>query len=87
MANEPKKRLHKASYARDKKAGGYLIRVEGPNANAFVDREVPVLRMDGSENLEKLVAIVWTGKDSQSGANVALYKFEQKAREIENIEF
>lgn len=82
-----KKRLHKATYARDKRAGGYLVRVEGPQANMFADREVPVLRMDGSENLEKLITVVWSGKDKESGANVALYKFEQQPRELASVEF
>ena len=47
MAEAPK-RSHKATYARDKRKGGYLIRVIGPNAAAFAGREVPVIRKDDS---------------------------------------
>lgn len=81
------KRAHRATYARDKKKGGYLIRVEGPQAAAFVDREVPVTMKDGSEHTEKLVALIWSGVDQESGKPCALYSFEAKPREEEEIPF
>lgn len=78
-------RLHKATYATDKRAGGYLIRVAGPNAERFVGREVPVTMKSGDEHTEKLVRLIWTGIDTESGERVALYKFEAKPR-VEDTE-
>lgn len=87
-------RLHKATFARDKKnPGQYLIRVEGPNAAAFAGRYVPVTRQDGSESMEKLTVAVWAGIDEgqpasngrparpATGKPVALYHFEARERE------
>jgi len=68
-------RQHKATYARDKKKGGYLVRVEGPNANRFAARTVPVTRKDNSEHEEELDQLIWSGKDKESGKLVALYTF------------
>ncbi|MHB8674573.1 MAG: hypothetical protein ACYDAK_12975 [Candidatus Limnocylindrales bacterium] len=78
-------RLHKATYARDKKKGGYLVRVSGPTANAFAGRDVPVTMLDGSEHTEKLVRLIWTGVDTgeyggKAGEPVALYTFESHPR-------
>jgi len=74
-------RQHKATYSRDKRNGGYIIRVEGPNAGRFAGREVPVVRKDDSESLEKLTELVWTGNDKESGKPVALYHFEPRPRD------
>lgn len=81
------KRKHKATYATDKRNGGYLIRVAGPNANKFAGREVPVTTRDGAEHLEELEKMVWSGKDQESGDNVALYKFKAKPQEKLEVEF
>lgn len=81
------KRAHKATYAKDKRKGGYMVRVEGPMSNAFVGREVPVTMKDGSEHKEKLVTLVWAGKDNESGKPVALYSFEAKPKEKVDAEF
>lgn len=75
------KRLHKATYAADKRKGGYLIRVSGPNAERFVGRDVPVTRRDGTEDMEKLTRLVWVGTDRETGEKVALYGFEPRPRE------
>lgn len=80
-------RNHKATYASDKRNGGYLIRVEGPNANMFTDREVPVTRRDGTENMETLGGVIWTGKDDDSGLPVALYKFEGRSKAKDEVTF
>ena len=72
------KRAHKATYARDKRKGGYIIRVQGPTAAAFAGRTVPVVRKDDSESDEKLVALIWSGIDDETGAPVALYSFEAR---------
>lgn len=81
-----KKRVHKATYATDNRNGGYMIRVAGPNANRFAGREVPVTTKAGDEHMEKLERLVWTGKDKESGENVALYKFASKPKdEKENL--
>lgn len=86
MAEAPK-RAHRATYATDKKTGGYLIRVAGPHANAFAGRTVPVNLKDGSEQSEKLERLIWSGKDKETGENVSLYKFEAKPREQTEIQF
>lgn len=80
-------RAHKATYATDKRNGGYLIRVEGPHAAAFVGRDVPVSTKAGAEHTEKLTRLIWSGTDTQSGKPVALYKFEAKPRETETVTF
>lgn len=74
-------RQHRATYATDKRAGGYLIRVVGPRCEAFAGREVPVTTKANTEHMEKLTRIVWTGNDKETGERVALYKFEAKPRE------
>ena len=85
---EATKRQHKATYARDKRKGGYLIRVAGPHAEVFAGKEVPVTTMGGEEHKERLVGLIWTGIDKESGDRVALYMFESKPREtVEEFEF
>jgi len=86
-SKEEKKRLHRATYTKDKKKGGYLVRVEGPNSNMFAGREVPVILRDGSENIEKLTNLIWTGKDQESGNPVSLYVFAPKPKEKIEVEF
>lgn len=88
MADKPApERKHKASYSRDRKKGGYLIRVVGPTPDRFAGREVPVTLKDGSEHPETLNALVWSGpeKDAETGEEtgrkVALYTFTPKPRE------
>ena len=76
---------HKATYAKDKHRGGYIIRVQGPNANRFAGRVVPVEQKNGDVNNEKLVDLIWTGKDDDSGQPVSLYNFEAKPKN-ENLE-
>jgi hypothetical protein len=87
MANEKPTRLHRATYSRDKKTGGYLVRVAGPNANQFAGEEVPVETLDKQEHMEKLGKLVWAGVDTGEyggvkGQPVALYSFEGRPREI-----
>lgn len=92
MAKEPKVksggRLHKATFATDKKnPGKYLIRVIGPNAGAFAGRAVPVIKKDDTETVETLTKCIWLGVDDGtaerpgSGEPAALYKFEEKPKE------
>jgi hypothetical protein len=83
----PAKRQHKATYATDKRNGGYLIRVAGPNAAKFAGKTVPVTLKNDSEQNEMLERLIWAGKDKESGENVALYKFAPKPREMEDIPF
>lgn len=79
---------HKASYASDKKKGGYLVRVAGPQAGAFVGREVPMTLKNSNEtHTEKLTKLIWSGKDQETGEPVALYAFEPKPREIKEVAF
>ena len=75
------KRLHKATYATDKRNGGYIIRIQGPTPEAFAGRTVPVTMKSGDEHDEKLTRLIWTGIDTESGDRVSLYKFESKPRE------
>lgn len=86
MTQENTQRRHKATYARDKKKGGYLIRVSGPHAGAFAGREVPVTTLNGEEHPEKLLALLWTGLDDGqyggiAGTPIALYSFEARPRD------
>jgi hypothetical protein len=76
-------RKHRATYATDKKKGGYLIRVTGPWAEQFAGRTVPVTTKAGTEHEETLSRLLWTGKDTETGDNVALYTFVAKPREAE----
>lgn len=81
-------RKHRATYSRDKRQGGYLIRVEGPQSNMFAGREVPVTMRDGKEHTEKLEKLIWNGKDKETGIPCTLYSFEAKPREdAEQVEF
>lgn len=78
----PGKRLHKATFATDKRnPGGYLVRVQGPTAQAFAGRQVPVTRKDNSESIETLEACIWAGRDDESGDPVALYRFVSRPRD------
>lgn len=85
MAKE--KRRHKATYARDKRKGGYLVRVAGPFSDRFAGKEVPVTMKDNSEHFETLDRLVWSGKDKETGENVTLYTFIPKPKAEEQIEF
>lgn len=80
-----KKREHRATYARDKRNGGYIIRIEGPNAAKFAGRTVPVTKKDGDESDEIITALIWTGVDTETSKPVALYHFAPKPKdEIED---
>lgn len=86
---EPPKpaRKHSATYSRDKRKGGYLVRVEGPDAAKFSGRKVPVTLRDKSEHVEELDALIWTGLDEESGKPVALYTFKPEERKATETEF
>lgn len=81
MSDNTSGRKHRATYAADKRAGGYLIRISGPTPEAFVGREVPVTLRDGTEHPERLTRLVWTGTDAKTNEKVALYRFESRPRE------
>ena len=82
------KREHKATYARDKKTGGYIIRVQGPKANAFAGRVVPVVTKDGGEHSETLDKLIWTGTDDGAISGYtgpcALYSFKSQPKKVED---
>lgn len=81
------KRSHVATYARDKRKGGWIIRVAGPNAGAFAGRTVPVtLNANKGEHDEELTHLIWQGIDQESGGPVALYGFNPKPRDEEDGE-
>lgn len=85
--NTPK-RKHRATYATDKRKGGYLIRVVGEYPDKFAGREIPVTRKDHTESREKLVRLIWSGPDSETGELVSLYTFAPKPRDdAEQLEF
>lgn len=87
------RREHKATYARDKRNGGYLVRVIGPHANKFGGKIVPVVKRDDTESQEALENVVWTGIDTGTpekpgtGKPVALYTFTQKPKSDDDILF
>lgn len=89
MAKEIKieKRLHRATYAADKRKGGWLIRVTGPSAALFTGRKIPVSLKDGTEHDETLNRIIWTGIDKESGDTVALYTFAALPFEAKPVDF
>ncbi|HTA95537.1 MAG TPA: hypothetical protein VK769_05375 [Verrucomicrobiae bacterium] len=86
MAN--KERSHKATYATDKRKGGYIIRVVGPQASRFAGRTVPVTTKDNSEHDETLDRLIWSGPDKETGEPVALYSFVARPRDtLEELPF
>jgi hypothetical protein len=78
---------HKATYAADKRKGGWLVRVEGPRPDSFVGRIVPVTRRDDTVGDEALERVVWSGKDEDTGKPVCLYKFAPKPQSLDEIPF
>lgn len=78
---------HTATYATDKRKGGYLVRVVGEYPDKFAGREVPVKTKGGQVHNEKLSRLIWTGADKETGEKVALYAFESRPREQEQLEF
>jgi len=78
---------HRATFARDKRNGGYLIRVMGPYANRFAGREVPVTLKSGATRQASLEAVIWTGNDNETGQPVALYTFLPDREEEQSVEF
>lgn|SRR5574337_327521 len=81
------KRAHRATYSRSKQTGKYRIRVEGPNATRFAGRLVPVTLKDGTEHIEELESVVWSGNDEETGKPIALYMFVQKPKDTDDIPF
>lgn len=82
------KRAHKGTYAHDKRKGGYNVRVVGPHAGEFAEREIPVTTRDGQEHMEKLVKLLWLGTDKDTGQPAALYSFEARPKEkLDEIPF
>lgn len=67
-------RSHRASYAKDRVKGGYNVRIVGPSAPKLGNRWVPVTRVDGSENMEYVRDIIWSGTDDDTGQPVALFE-------------
>lgn len=87
---------HRATYARDKRHGGYIIRVTGPTPEKFAGRDVPVERSDHSVGTEKLTTLITSGiQDAKSaqfggvpGEPYALYHFAPRPREeVEEVPF
>lgn len=78
---------HRATFAKDKRKGGYLIRVAGPMSNRFSGRTVPVTMKAGGQQTETLTDVIWTGKDDDTGEPVTLYHFENKPLGDDEIPF
>lgn len=80
----PKPGQHRATFSRDKQRGGYNIRVEGPYANRFAGREVPVTLLSGEVKKETLIGVLWAGmtepQDGTAPQPVALYDFVRAER-------
>lgn len=78
---------HRATYATDKRDGGYLVRITGPRAADFAGMEVPVETKDGQKHTEKLLLRKWFGADKdpvtkkETGQQAALYTFQSRPRE------
>lgn len=78
---------HKATYATDKKKGGYLIRVVGPHAEKFATRIVPVTTKAGAVHDEDLIKLIASGPDQDTGTTWALYTFKAKPRDEPEVVF
>ena len=83
----PPKPLHRATYASDNRVGGYNIRIVGPYPEKFAGKEVPVTTKRGATHRERLTKLIWTGTDNDSGQKAALYKFEPKPKEQDDLPF
>ena len=83
-ATSSEERKHKATYAADKKKGGWLVRVAGPYPEKFAGKDVPVTTRDGAEHMEKLVRLIWTGVDNETAEPVSLYTFLPQPRDETN---
>ncbi len=85
---------HRATFSRDKKnPGKFLVRVVGPYAEKFENREVPVQVNDGTTKMTKLTRAIASGEDdgkiipADKGKKWVLYHFEQAPREQIEAEF
>ena len=58
---QPEDGPHVATYTRNKKTGGYNVRVTGPKASLFTGQEVPVSTKDGKEHIEKSEGLRFCG--------------------------
>lgn len=85
-ASSTKPGQHAAAYSRDKRNGGYIVRIHGPYANRFAGREVPVKTSAGEVTMERLTTLLHTGIDegkynaSLKGVPYALYAFEARPK-------
>lgn len=83
-------RVHRATFATDNIEGGYMVRIEGPNAEKFARRKVPVTRFNGEETEIELKSLTWTGPDKETGKKVALYKIiknKRPAKDTDSVAF
>lgn len=77
---------HIATYSYNRRSMQYMVRVVGPHADKFENREIPVSRQNGQSNVEKLTRLVRSGIDDgkvvpeNKGKPWALYQFVQKPR-------
>ena len=74
-------RKHRATFAKDKVKGGYLIRVIGPHASKMAGRWLPVTKLDNSETMEFAIDLITSGPDEDSGTYYALYSMYRKPKE------
>lgn len=87
QTNADGKPTHKATYASDKRNGGFNVRVVGPHANEFAGEEVPVETKSGEKHMEKLIRVLWTGPDidpeskQPTGRTAALYSFAARPKD------
>jgi hypothetical protein len=90
-AEDKPKRAHKANWQRDKKKGGYIVRVKGPHCTEFAGREVPVSGTSGDEQMVRLEKLIHSGTDDGKFDNqpgpYALYSYVPKPREVKEVEF
>jgi hypothetical protein len=77
---------HQATYSRDKRRGGWIVRVVGPHAAKFAGREIPVRLRSGEERSTLLGRLLWSGSD-QGGSPVALYEMRAMPEADSDIPF
>lgn len=85
-------RRHRATFATDRKKGGYIVRVAGPDCDRFAGKVVPVTTKSGREDMHELDRLLWTGTDDSEDCpaqykKVSLYSFKPKPREEDDVTF
>lgn len=50
-----------ATFQRNKRGNGWIVRVVGPHSEAFSYKSIPVTMKDGSTKMVELTNVIWSG--------------------------